>query len=362
MSKKILVIEDEPGILDNIVETLKLEGFNVHGAANGEAGVHTARVFLPDMIICDIMMPGLNGYGVLMEIRSDPTMSKIPFMFLTARAERGDMRKGMELGADDYLVKPFNTPELLSAVQARLNRQTTIAAPYTRRMEDLRSNIVRALPHEIRTPLTGIIGYTEIMLMDFDEANFDHLRAMTEVVYKSGLRLHRVLENFLTYAQVEILFNDPERIRSLREKITDAFEVIPTHAIAKAAEHNRDADLKVQVADVNVHIERENLGKIVDELVDNACKFSEVGTPVEVTAVASDDSLTLTVTDRGRGMTPEQIDSVGAYMQFERKLYEQQGLGLGLIIALRLAQLHGGELSIESIPWEKTTVTVKLPR
>src|SRR5690242_2364386 len=115
---KILVIEDEALILENVVEILEMEGFEVKGAPNGKLGLQVAAQFVPDLIICDIMMPEVNGYDVLMELNSSPELSVIPFIFLTARASRVDIRKGMTLGADDYLPKPFSAQELLQAVSA----------------------------------------------------------------------------------------------------------------------------------------------------------------------------------------------------------------------------------------------------
>jgi two-component system sensor histidine kinase/response regulator len=359
---KILVIEDEPAILENVVETLQLEGFEVWGAANGKAGVDAAREYHPDLIICDIMMPELNGYGVLLALRSQPTTEHIPFMFLTAKAEREDMRKGMELGADDYLMKPFTTTELLAAVEARLQRHTTIKKGVEQKMENLRENITMALPHELRTPLTSIIGYSEMLLMDFDAMAAEQALSMVDTIYKSGMRLWRVAENYLVYAQLELLATDPSRQEATRVgQSVYAMEIIPYAAAKKAEQHARDEDMRVDVSDVAIAISSESLGKIVEELVDNAFKFSQPGKAVSVVGREKDGQYLLTVSDFGRGMTPEQVESIGAYMQFERALHEQQGLGLGLVIAQRLTELYDGKLDIRSAVDQGTTVSVSLP-
>lgn len=128
---KILVVEDEATIREKLITVLGFEGFETLGAADGRAGVELARAEHPDLIVCDIMMPDLNGYGALRELRADPSTAAIPIIFLTAAASRADMRKGMELGADDYITKPYTVEELLAAVRTRLSRQRTIrsAAP-----------------------------------------------------------------------------------------------------------------------------------------------------------------------------------------------------------------------------------------
>lgn len=120
--KTILLIEDNADIRENTAEILELAGYRVLTAENGKQGIEKALSDRPDLIICDIMMPVLDGYGVLHIVNSNPDLNGIPFIFLTAKSERVDLRKGMELGADDYLTKPFDDTELLSAVEGRLNR------------------------------------------------------------------------------------------------------------------------------------------------------------------------------------------------------------------------------------------------
>jgi CheY-like chemotaxis protein len=117
---RILVIEDEPQMRRNILTILDMEGFEALGAENGRLGLEMIRSRQPDLILCDVMMPELDGYGVLKALRADPAIAEIPFVFLTAKGERGDFRAGMNLGADDYLTKPVVLDDLLKAVQIRL--------------------------------------------------------------------------------------------------------------------------------------------------------------------------------------------------------------------------------------------------
>jgi len=119
---KILIIEDEPAMRANLADVLELEGFQPVTAADGREGVAAARRERPDLILCDVLMPQLNGHGVLAALRDEPQTARIPFVFLTAKGERGDVRAGMDLGADDYLIKPVPLDELLQAIRARLER------------------------------------------------------------------------------------------------------------------------------------------------------------------------------------------------------------------------------------------------
>ncbi len=121
--KKILIIEDEPQMRKNMLLVLKKEGFEAHGASDGEEGVTLAQRLLPDLILCDVMMPGLDGYGVLAALRAERATETTPFIFLTAKGERTDVRVGMNQGADDYLTKPVVIADLLAAIRARLERK-----------------------------------------------------------------------------------------------------------------------------------------------------------------------------------------------------------------------------------------------
>lgn len=126
----LLLIEDNKEIRENTAEILELAGYNVRSAENGKLGVEQALKERPDLIICDIMMPVLDGYGVLHLLNKNPELTGIPFIFLTAKSERGDFRKGMEMGADDYITKPFSDIELLSAIESRLKKTSLFKKDY----------------------------------------------------------------------------------------------------------------------------------------------------------------------------------------------------------------------------------------
>jgi two-component system, sensor histidine kinase and response regulator len=219
------------------------------------------------------------------------------------------------------------------------------------------------LPHELRTPLNGILAYGEILASEAATMPAAEVAEMGQVIYNSGKRLERLIENFLIYAQIELISADPQKIHALRHRQTALpAKLIQEHARAQAKSANRPADLVLQLTDEMLPMSEEYLAKITDELVQNAFKFSERGQPVSVSLTEAPGGIALTVSDRGRGFPADHIAKVGAYMQFDRKLHEQQGLGLGLVISKRLTELHGGTLAIQSGPGTATAVTVKLPK
>lgn len=183
---------------------------------------------------------------------------------------------------------------------------------------------------------------------------------MSETILKAGVRLQRTVENTLAYAQIEMISTDPEKQRLLRNNILpDTVCVIEDSIAVVAKKWNRVEDVKVQLENQVLRISVENLTRIIEELVDNAFKFSEKGTPIVVKAVNGQNNYKILIHDRGRGLTTEQIEHVGAYMQFERVLHEQQGSGLGLIIAKRLVELHKGTLHIRSIQDQGTIIAIE---
>jgi signal transduction histidine kinase len=360
--KRILVIDDEEWLREMVHIALGQKGFDVIEAENGAVGIEKARKELPDLILCDVNMEKVDGYLTLSALRNEPATAAIPFILMTGLADNAGMRHGMELGADDYLPKPFTIEGLYAAVEARLKKAQALRQEAEKKLADLRDNLTLMLPHELRTPLNGILAFGEILAAEAATLPAREIAEMGQVIHDSGKRLERLVENFLIYAQIELLGADAQKIGALRQKQTQSpARLIEEHARGQARAAKRADDLALDLADCPVPMSEGYLAKIVDELVQNAFKFSEAGKQVRVALSASPSGVVLAVTDQGRGFSTEHIIKVGAYMQFDRKIQEQQGLGLGLVIARRLTELHGGTLSIQSERGAATTVTVKLP-
>ena len=361
---KILVIEDEDDIRSNICEMLGAEDFSVIGAENGLVGIQLAKEELPDLIICDVMMPKMDGYEVLAQLRQDPATQTVPFIFLTAKTAKEDMRLGMDLGGDDYITKPFTRKELLGAVMTRLVKQQAVERKSREKLDELRSSIVHALPHELRTPLKAILNNAKLLMEDYEQTEPEEALKMLNEIYVSGERLFRLVQNFLLYAELSRIEKTPQLARAILDRNEKSLtrDLVETTALQVAARFNRQVDLLLELQEAEVRISQPKMKKLIEELIDNAFKFSQSGTTIQIRTHCEADSWHLFVIDNGRGMSAEQIANLGAYMQFERKMYAQDGSGLGLTIAQLLTQLHGGELRIESIPHKQTIVHVILPR
>ena len=361
--KKILVIDDEEWLRDMVKIALVDRGYTVIEADNGTTGIELARKELPVLILCDVRMERVDGYLTLATLHNEPATAAIPFILITGMADTAGMRHGMELGADDYLPKPFTIDALYAAVDARLKKAKATREEAEKKLNDLRDNITLMLPHEMRTPLNGILGFAELLHTGADTLTPTEVAEMGQGIYESGRRLERLIENFLVYVQLEIAAADPAKAAAMRGKmVTDAARVVADKLDGVAEQAGRDSDLVLELASIPVPMSAEYLAKLAEELVQNALKFSKRGTAVRVTLALCEGGVALVVNDRGRGISPEQIARIGAYMQFDRKSQEQQGAGLGLIIAKRITELHDGTLTISSDADHGTTVTVKLPR
>tara|TARA_B100000609_G_scaffold196394_1_gene191780 strand:+ start:85 stop:1188 length:1104 start_codon:yes stop_codon:yes gene_type:complete len=361
MPQRILIIDDEQSVRKLIAEILQFAGFETIDAGCGEDGVALAAEFFPHMIICDVSMPGIDGFETLARVRQIDELSATPFIFLTGRTDRKDIRHGMSSGADDYLTKPFNAVELIEAVKARMNRQTEVMKVSEKKLDEFRGNIVHMLPHELRTPLQGIMGFADILADEYETMDRDEIGELAKRIMKSSKRLHRVVENFLVYAQIQVYAKDKEKMTALRNQTTVISQAAIDEAINQIPQiDTRRVDLAVWITEANIYHSRDDLKKTIEELVNNAIKFSDPGTPVQVDGWEEDGTYFLTVRDQGRGMTEEQIDNIGACHQFDRQFYEQQGTGLGLSISEELTRLHGGELQIDSEPEVYTQITLRL--
>lgn len=361
--KTILIIDDDLLIRESLRDVLESQGFQTITAENGKTGLHLAAQCPLDLILCDVKMPEMDGYAVLQALRQMPTMQTIPFIFLTARADKLDLRQGMNLGADDYLNKPCTIEELLAALNSRLAKHEALQAQTQKELDQLRSSIALSLPHEFRTPLTGIFTSVELLRLAAEQRMGDaEIVSIADTIQSSAQRLYRLIQNYLMYSKLELAIRDPNAQAVDLDEITlEPKLALTSLATELAAKANRSADLRLNLQNAAIAISVFDLEKIITELLDNAIKFSPMHSLIEVSSAVKEDFFQIQVVDYGIGMTAAEIARLGAYMQFNRETLEQQGVGLGLAIARRLVQLRGGQLTIESVPHQMTTIQVVIP-
>jgi two-component system, sensor histidine kinase and response regulator len=282
---------------------------------------------------------------------------------MTGWSSKGGQRQGMALGADDYLSKPFNASELIDAVAAQLKKKERAQTQVAKQTSASETSVNVLLPAEIGMPLQTIIGFGQILSNPGSELSRQDISSAGQQISAASFRIQRAVDNFVLYSQLLALESDSDALNQLRASATpDVKEFVDARVLNLARARGREADITLTTSDGVLEIESEYLGRLVDELVDNALKFSSPGEKIAVMCVFSPDRFGLAVTDLGRGMSPDQLKNINAFVQFGRLTDNNVGLGLGLAIARKIAFLHGGALSIKSKMGEKTRVAIELPR
>jgi two-component system, sensor histidine kinase and response regulator len=355
--EKILIIEDNTALIEDLARILENENYEVHTATNGSDGIKMAKKIEPNLIICDIMMPEVDGYSVLKEVKNIPSLMFTPFLFLTAKTGEDNLRYGMNLGADDYISKPYKNEQLIQAVKARITKNKQIKGYFDNKIESVQKFIASSMPHELRTPLSSIFGFTQILQHNLLDLSNKEISIMLDGIFDSAMRLLRLIVNFTYYSKL-INVNESNKDQNT---IDSSDFIIRSTSANIATTYHRNNDLLMNLNNAPIAIPQEYFNKIIEEMVDNAFKFSEINSEVKISSQVSNNNFIMAITNMGLGMTEEQITSIGAFIQFDRRQYEQQGCGLGLAIVKKILDLYKGRMEITSIPGEKITFVIFLP-
>jgi two-component system sensor histidine kinase/response regulator len=340
---KILIVEDQPDIRAILQDFLELNGHEVLAAEDGVEGVKLAAQ-RPEFIFCDVTMPNLDGRGVLKAIKQMPELAEVPFVFLTANADRADQREGMALGADDYITKPFTEKDLVDAIAARTKRQLSVRERIQQFTEHHKREINAHWSHELLTPLNAVIGSLELLETASGTMSPAELKEMLGLIREGATRQERLARKLIRYFSLEQMRQAPASVPTGR---CDVAPAVNAGAAKAARETNRAASLQVAVAPAQVAVDDASLQGAIYEVVVNALTFSPRSTAVKVAGQIREGNYRITLDDEGIGMTAEQCAQVGPFTQFDRKKHEQQGLGLGLAIAQLTAKCAGGALLLE---------------
>lgn len=355
--KTVLIIDDDNRLRPVLAAAMEAHGFRTLSAADAAAGIELARTNLPDIILCDIDMPGMNGRRALQTLRADPELADRQFVLMTGNTAYADGRVSMDLGADDFLLKPFTIEDLKNCVNARLKRAEVSRHLETRVIDQLRVSMQSSLPHEFFTPLAGVFGLTEMLLEDLDDLPKEEIRMILHDILSASRRLHRTLRNYLFIISLDapssgvVSVLEPAMVEeSVKAGINNA-----------ASRHRRGGDVRLSIAGARLRCGPTELTALAEELVENASSFSRHGSPIHVTLKPDGAQLLLIVKDEGRGMTPKQIQQLGLFQQHDRQKHEQQGLGLGLALCRRIVERLGGALQLDSEPGKGTIVRATVP-
>jgi signal transduction histidine kinase len=359
------VVEDDPAVLEGVRGLLELADYHVATAGHGLEALALLETFAPHLIVSDIMMPRMDGYELYAAVRARPEWAEIPFIFLTARAEKRDVYRGKELGVDDYIVKPFDESDLLIAIRNKLTRRAQLDQARQRQIADLKHAIISTLNHEFRTPLTHIASYLELLRETAPQDRSEEFSRFLQMIEAGTLRLQRLVEDFILLAEIRT-----GEAQQIFEQRCTVLAELPS-LLATVVEQSRPAasakgvglELRLSPELPAVRADREYLSDAVRRLVENGIKFSPPAAgPVCLETEVRPGWVLIRVIDHGRGIPPSELERIfDLFYQSDRARHEQQGIGAGLTIASEIARMHGGTLSAKSTVGAGSTFTITLP-
>jgi CheY-like chemotaxis protein len=342
--KKILVIEDENNIRTLISEILRISGYAVVTAENGRIGVQVAESEKPDLVICDVMMPEMDGFGVLAELQQKKDFNA-PFIYLTAKAQYEDLRKGMNLGADDYIFKPFKSSDLIKAIESRFSKRAQQLANIAQKTNDLETLVERMVGHEFNTPMNGILSMSRFIKQNVEKFNDKELMDFCNYLDISSARLQSTFSKVRKFIEVK----EHEVSKEINSECIDITEIIQQVAKKIAADKNRSKDLELSIAgEFTLNIDANLLFLALYEIIENAFKFSASGDKVIISEEQNDSSCTIKITDQGKKISAEELATHNSFKQFNRDKYEQQGLGIGLALVQSIIEKMNGIISFSN--------------
>lgn len=348
--QKILLIDDEENLLIGLKAVISRAGYTVIATQDGKEALTLARTENPGLIICDIMMPSPNGIEIRKYLNEDPGLSDIPFIFLTARSTQPDIISGLNLGADDYITKPFDIDELMARIQAAFRRSMKNEEKTNReidhKMEELRKGISSNLGHELRTPLSVLINTLELALRSkFGENDPSGQEEYIDMALRNAYRMKNLTDDLIILNEIDQNYLNTFRcLIDLRFNFSNAVQSVFEYWKAKGQDVNAEI-----LEGVVIHAPRAGFSQAVTHLVDNACKFTPTGGMVRVSLIPNGQGgCRLVVADSGPGVSKELREKV-----FERFFQASQGdarsypgLGVGLTIARAIARSLGGDVKI----------------
>jgi signal transduction histidine kinase len=360
----ILIVDDNSQNLKLLGNILKENNFKVEFATNGISALDWIRKKQFDLILLDINMPKMDGFTVCTRIRSYSDMLHVPIIFLSAETERENILKGFELGAQDYITKPFDSRELLVRIKTHLALKDTLEKLETEKehaqsADHLKSAFLATMSHEFRTPLNSIIGFTGILMKEAPGPLNDEQKKQLGMVQNSARHLLSLINDVLDISKIEAgqlkmnlqQFNLPDVI----------FKVVETN---KPFADKKNLRLTVSI-DENINdITSDNLRvqQILLNLVNNSIKFTETGT-ISIKCFLDSNYVKIQITDSGMGIESEKIEQLfKPFMQIDTGLTRKhEGTGLGLSICKKLTEMLNGSIEVESKYGSGSTFTVTLP-
>lgn len=360
-SPLILLVDDEQVNLELFSTILEEEGYRIVAALSARSALELLQRNKPDLIISDIYMQDMGGFEFYEEVQKVQELRSVPFIFLSALADRQHVHEGKELGADDYLTKPVDIDELVTTVKGKLKRAASMRSAMEGEFGTLKEQILATLSHELNTPLTYIIGFSEIISSSESQIPMDELKEFADLIRQGGGRLKNLVDDFLETVQIDSGKTKEYYLKSKKEfDLSKSASSLSKEYDARAAEKNIKFQVDIQ-GELMVAGSETLIHDIIGRLLSNALKFTSDGR-ITLCASREGNTVRLEVTDTGVGIPAHELPHVcEKFYQVNKDKQQQQGSGLGLYIANNLAKINHCELTISSTEGVGTKVTLNIP-
>jgi signal transduction histidine kinase len=364
----ILLVDDNAVLLRSIERLLRMEGFQVLTAKDGiDALRQMEKNPPPDLIISDISMPSMDGFEFFQAVRQHFEWLDIPFLFLTARDQIDDLRRGYNLGVDDYIVKPLDNERLLLIIRSKLKRRTELMEHLNvqqHALDQAKRELAMMVAHELRTPLVSISMVAEILSREIDKMGPEQVQDMLDTMQSGSARLTRLSEQMVMFVQLqsgalEHSIRDHVRPSAVRDAVVGAIERARQFI---HRQHEVPVEYEEEELGARIRGDLSSLEHALAELISNAVTFSPPDKPVTIAEWLDNGFVWLTISDKGPGIPEDELARVfEPYHQVNRQQYEQQGIGIGLPLAQGIIAAHDGVLEIRSVVGRGTQAIVGLP-
>jgi two-component system, sensor histidine kinase and response regulator len=362
---KILVIEDELNVRENIVELLESEDFEVFSAKDGFEGIFLAQEHSPELILCDVTMPELDGYGVLNNLRKDPNIAITPFIFLTAKAASEEIRQGMNLGADDYLTKPFSRQELLTTIKARLSKQKIHDQNTDALLKDIGESLSYSISEKIFNPLDEILGASEVFRQDANIIEPNDIEKLGAHIQSNTKFLKRAILNIFMYLNMELMFHNSDSLETIKNIYTTRpGDFVYMIAMQLARKYDCSKNLVVSIDNSRLKISTSDWNKIVEESLEFVFSLFKEGSLIDVSAKIVDDIFQYSIRLESDELPYDLLHKTAQNIPRTQAFYESLDPGLGLLIIHFIVKLYDGEfiVSNEKTSWrDAITLLISFP-
>lgn len=355
----ILIVDDSPQNLQVLGMILEGVDCDIAVASDGKQALKTAKEQLPDLILLDVMMPVMNGHEACKKLKENPVTADIPVIFLTALGDAEDIRLGFQLGAVDYIQKPFNGVELLARVKSHLNNKKILSE--LEFVNATKNKFFSIIAHDLKNPFHTIIGFSEMLMKNIDTLSKEDQLKYLELIYTSGKDAHTLLENLLDWSRMQVgtIKGDMVLLSSV-EVIELALHFLEPMARKKSIKLLFDPK-----EDYELYADENMLNTMLRNLGSNAIKFTHDGGTVRFSTKLADGGkgVSFIVEDNGIGMSQSTVSELFRIdaKQSRTGTGNETGTGLGLILCKEFAEFHRGSISVESEECKGSKFVITLP-